>query len=816
MRLALGDRLGHYEIQSHLGSGGMGEVYRARDVRLNRVIAIKILPEELSTDRQRLSRFEREAQSASALNHQNIITIYDIGKHGTRPFIAMELVEGKTLREILSSGPVAIKDLLNIAIQLADGLACAHEAGIVHRDLKPENVIVNNNGVTKILDFGLAKLFQLGISNEEVSQAPTVYEETASGMILGTVGYMSPEQASGQPVDFKSDQFSLATILYEMATSHSPFRRKTAAETLAAIIRDKPKAIESYNPQVPDPLVRLIDRCLSKEPSERYSSTRDLVHDLRDIAEQRPPASQKSQVGVRSIGRKTTKARPFLVAAMMLLVGVLIVSFWQFRGRGEVTLTDPLQDPSVAVMPFTTVGNTTQEEYFSDGMTEALITEIAMIPGIKVIASNSVFSYKGRNVNIGQIAKELSVNYVVQGSVQRSGDRVRVNVKLINVRTGYHLWAHKYDRNSSDLFAVQDDISRKIGSALELNLSETKGTRGIGPTQNLQAYDFYLRGKYLLNEVDEESLNKAIPLFEKAIAIDPQFALAHAALGKIYRQKYFFVEPKKEWEEKAFVEIEKAIALDPNLAEAYTARGRLIWSRENNYPHEKAASDYKKAIALNPNLADAHAYLAGIYMHVGMLEEAIQESVIALKLDPTGSLTPGNYAMSLLFNQQYHEALSVSEKSPEDEIWKALSLLYLGNIQKSEHLMKELLKKMDRQIFMAVWDSSFIHSSYAVLLAKTGNHTAAEEHIRMTIEKDRGLGHYHHSEYNIASAYALMGKVKPAIEWVQRTGDHGFTCYPLFKNDPHLKNLHGNSEFTAFLEKMKEQTDYYRADFTGK
>ncbi len=816
MRLASGTQIGPYEIQSLLGSGGMGEVYRARDTRLNRSVAIKILPEELCSDLQRLSRFEQEARSASALNHQNIITIYDIGKHNSSPFIAMELVEGKTLRQILASGPVPVKNLLNIATQLFEGLACAHEAGIIHRDLKPENIIVNKEGVAKILDFGLAKLSPVGMT-ENGSQVPTAGHQTSSGILLGTVGYMSPEQASGRVADFRSDQFSLGIILYEMAAGKSPFRRNTAAETLTAIIREEPESIESLNAAVPAPFAWLLRRCLSKDPAERYTSTRDLARDLRDLKEHWPAsATRASQTARPSIGVKTTRTRSIQFAAIaVLLLGLLIIAFWQSRIRPTATPTDSPPVPSIVVLPFTPFGNQSQEEYFSDGMTEALITELAKIPGMQVIARNSAFQYKGRNVNIQQVGKDLSVNYVLEGSLQRSGDRIRVHAQLINVRTGFHLWAERYDRDSVDLFGVQDDISRKIAAALKLTLSKTPTTQKLRPTENLEAYDLYLRGKYLLNNISEEDLNQAIPHLEKAITLDPQFALAHAALGKVYRQKYFFVEPKQEWEEKAFVEIEKAIAFDPNLAEAYAARGRLIWTRQNNYPHEKSAEDYKKAIALDPNLAEAYTYLGGIYHHVGLIEEAMQEVTAALRLDPSNSLARSNRMMILLFSQQYKEAFSASEQSPGDEIWGALSLLYIGNIQKSEEMMKQLLQQEpERGPLMRVWDASFIHSSYAILLAKTGNvFPEAEKQIRMAIEKDRGLGHFHHSEYNIASAYALMGKTALALEWLQKTVDHGFSCYPFFEKDPHLKNLHGNPEFGTFLEKTKQQRNYYRAKF---
>ncbi|MCI0603310.1 protein kinase [bacterium] len=817
MRLESGTRLGPYEIQSLLGSGGMGEVYRARDTRLNRSVAIKILPEEACSDLQRLSRFEQEARSASALNHQNIITIYDIGKYNSSPFIAMELVEGKTLRQILSSGPVPVKDMLNVATQLSEGLACAHEAGIVHRDLKPENVIVNKDAVAKILDFGLAKLCKVGIPGENASQIPTAAHETESGILLGTIGYMSPEQASGQPADFRSDQFSLGTILYEMAAGRSPFRRNTAAETLTAIIREEPEPIESLNAKVPAPLERLLRRCLSKSPAERYASTRDLARDLRDLKEHWSASTTRvSQTVQASPVPKRTRIQLYLLAITSFLLLSLLIGLWMLRPE-PTPPADSSSIRSIAVLPFTEFGNQKQEEYFSDGMTEALITELAKVPGMKVTARNSVFQYKGRNVNVGQVGKELGVNYVLEGSLQRSGDRLRVHAQLIHTRTGYHLWAERYDRSAADLFGVQDDISKQIGSALKLTLSETPAAEKIRPTENLEAYDLYLRGKYLLNNISEEDLNQAIPHLEKAIALDSQFALAHAALGNVYRQKFFFVEPKKEWEERAFVEIEKAIVLDPNLAEAYAARGRLIWTRKNNYPHEKSADDYKKAIKLDPNLAEVHVYLGGIYHHVGLVEEALQEVTTALKLDPTNSLGRSNRVMALFFHHEYQQALSASEQSPGDEIWRALSLLYLGDIQKSATVMKELLQtEPQRRSLVRVWDASFLHSCYAALLAKTGDKAEAEKHIRMAIEKDRGLGHFHHSEYNIALAYALMGKTAPAIEWLQKTGDHGFSCYPFFEKDPHLKNLHGQHEFETFLEKMKQQRNYYRAKLLVK
>ncbi len=802
MSYLAGSQLGRYQIIAPLGKGGMGEVYRARDTQLDREVAVKVLADHLTARSDAIKRFEREAKAVAALSHPNILDIHDFGTDQGVLFAVTELLKGETLRARLARSPMRHEEALRVTVEITDGLAAAHSKGIIHRDLKPENIFITTDDRVKILDFGLARLRPVEIASE-VTGVPTESGATEAGVVLGTVPYMSPEQLRGETVDARSDIFSLGCVLYEMLTGSNAFQKRTQPETIGAILHEDPPQLSE---QIPLPLRQVISRCLQKDAAQRFSSAQELLGALRFMtraAEMRPRTP-------------TTRIVSWIGSSLLIIALLTVVLFSVWKGKEKPSAPSQVNEiRSIAVLPLKNLSGDPQREYFADAMTEELITTLARISSLQVISRTSVMGYKTTQKPLREIAKELNVDAIIEGSIFPAGDRVRITAQLIEASTDKHMWAQSYDRDLKDILRLQNEVARAIAQEIQIKLTpKEKAHLASAPQVNPQVYDLYLRGKYLLNKTGAEDLNQAIPLLEKAITLDPQFALAHATLGKAYRQKYFFIEPSKEWEEKAFVEIEKAIALDPNLAEAYAARGRLIWTRQNNYPHERSADDYKKAIALDPNLAEAHAYLGGIYFHVGLLEEAIQEFTTALKLDPTNSLARSNYVMILLFNQEYRQALSASEQSPGDEIWGALSLLYLGDVQKSERLMKELLQKEpERAGVMRVWDTSFIHSSYAVLLAKTGDIGGAEKQIRLAIENDRGLGHFHHSEYNIASAYALMGKTASAIEWLQKTADHGFSCYPLFERDPHLKNLRGNSDFETFLKKMKQRRDYYRSEF---
>ncbi|MFY9551830.1 MAG: protein kinase [Thermoanaerobaculia bacterium] len=803
MTLPVGTRLGPYEVVAPLGAGGMGEVYRARDTRLGREVAVKVLPAAVSSDPERLKRFEKEARSASSLNHPNIVTVYDIGESGGASFIAMEVVDGQTLRDILAEGALPPKRLLTIAAQVADGLAKAHGAGIVHRDLKPENVMVTRDGLVKILDFGLAKLTQPEDAGE-ATQSPTVSGATEPGLVMGTVGYMSPEQALGKALDFRSDLFSFGSIVYEMATGKRAFARGSAPETLTAIIRDEPEPLAALAPLTPAPLRRIVGRCIAKSPDDRYASTRDLSRDLQDLREHLTESSQAEGVasGAAPASLPARRWRPMLLAAGAVVLGLLLLGSWKWLHPGSRPSEASGRNRSIAVLPFQNFGVKGEDDYFADGMTESLITDLTKIPGVLVIARNSVFQYKGRVVDVKTVGKELGVNYVLEGSVQRAGDRVRLNAQLIDVATGYHLWADRYDRDMKDLFVLQDDISANILAALKMKLTEPgSGRTPSAPTQNLDAYDAYLRAKHLSRSSGGGD-DQAIPLFEKAIALDPRFALAHAGLAQAYRDKLFNRDPRKEWEERALVEVEKALSLDPNLAEAYSARGQLAWTRLNNYPHERAVSDLRRAIGLDPSLVDAHRWLATVYWHVGLFEKALEAASVVGKLDPGEQFVPTG--LTYLHWQKDDLATQQLDKLP-DAVWgqwKALALFHQGRDREASARNEAFLKTHAREAFPM--------SVRALLAARSGQAAKAEEQIALAIQYDRGLSHFHHVEYNIGVAYALMGKPRQAVEWLGKSADHGFQCYPYFATDRNLAALRGDPGYEALLRKMKSEWEHYR------
>jgi eukaryotic-like serine/threonine-protein kinase len=804
MTLAAGTRLGPFEILAPVGAGGMGEVYRARDVRLGREVALKVLPAAVSSNEERLKRLDKEARSASSLNHPNIVTVYDIGESGGASFIAMEMVDGRTLREILTDGPLSPKRLLAIAAQLADGLAKAHGAGIVHRDLKPENVMVTREGHVKILDFGLAKLTQPEDPGG-VTTAPTVSGATEPGVVMGTVGYMSPEQALGQALDFRSDQFSFGSIVYEMATGRRAFARGSSPETLTAIIREEPEPMAALAPLTPVPLRRIVARCLAKSPDERYASTRDLARDLQDLREHLVEGwgTEATPSGPAPPFLRARRWRPALLAAGAVALGLLVFGAWKLLRPASGPSAAAEGARSIAVLPFQNFGDQSKDDYFVDGMTESLITDLTKIPGMLVIARNSVFQYKGKTVDVKTVGSELGVRYVLEGSVQRSGDRVRLNAQLIDVATGYHLWADRYDREMKDLFLLQDDISESILAALKLRLTEpASGSSREAPTLSLEAYDVYLKAMHLHHSADGDEREQAIPLLEKAIALDSRFALAHAGLALAYRDRLFWRDPRKEWEEKALVEVEKALSLDPNLAEAYMARGQLTWTRFNNYPHERAVRDYHRAIGLDPNLAEAHYWLSIVYQHVGLFEKALQEAAVFGRLEP-GRQFPLR-AFTYFFSGKPDLAVQNLRKDPNGtrSPWLAMALAYAGRDREAAEANAEPPERKTRE--------SIRRSLDALMAARKGDAAKAEKEIALAIQSDRGLSHFHHTEYNIGVAYALMGKPRQAVEWLEKSAEQGFPCYPFFASDPNLASLGGDPGYEALLRKMKSEWEHYR------
>ncbi len=606
-----GDRLGHYTLVSLLGSGGMGAVYRATDTVLGRDVALKVLPPDMADDPERLERFRREARTVAALSHPNIVTIYSVEHADGTHFLTMELVEGRTLEDAMADHrPVPIERVLEIARQITGAAAAAHDKGIVHRDLKPANVILDASGRVKVLDFGLAKT--RGAAAFSAGDAATALA-TQVGTVLGTPTYMSPEQVRGLDVDHRTDIFSLGVMLYEMATGARPFRGRSAAELASSILRDAPPAVGDVRPSVPSDLTRAITRCLEKDPSARFESMAQLADALR---------------------------RP---------------------GSGHAT-----RGPSVAVLPFQNLSADPENEFFADGLAEELLNALTQIDGLRVAARTSSFSFKGKTIDIGEVGAKLNVATVLEGSVRRSGNRVRVTVKLVDVANGFQLWSERYDREMADIFDLQDEIARAIAERLKVTLSAAEADRIVKPaTTNVEAYELYLRGRALLLKRGRH-VAEGIECLRQAVDLDPRFAAAWAGLADAYSVRgYWGMAPPGETMPKALTAARRAVQLDPNLAEGHCALAMalLLWERD----YAAADTAFRRCLDINPDYTQGGAWYAlfDLQMVYGRLEEGMAEARKVLAADPLSAYATAILAFALGLAGQTAEALETARLSTQ-------------------------------------------------------------------------------------------------------------------------------------------------------
>jgi TolB-like protein len=631
----------------------MGEVLKAKDTRLQRTVAVKVLPSELASDAERRSRFEREAHAASALNHPNITTVFDIGEDEGTHYIVMELVEGKTLRDLLDEGPLSTETMLPLATQIAEGLAKAHAAGIVHRDLKPENLMVTDDGLVKILDFGLAKLVPQASEGEEGSEAPTETKATQEGVVLGTVPYMSPEQAANRRVDYRSDQFSFGSILYEMATGKRAFKKETVPETLAAIIEDDPEPIRRLDDAVPVELSAIVERCLAKDPAERYESTGDLARELKAVPE--APSAWRAR-------------RRFLWAAAAVLVAVLgvglgpnLTGLWdQLSGRAG-----PAPIESIAVLPLRNLSGDPEQEYFADGMTEALITNLARVSALKVIARHSAMRYKGTELSSAEIARELGVDVLVEGSAQRVGESVHIMAQLIDPETEQALWAESYERVLENVLVLQGEVARAIAGELQVALTpeETRRLAGARPV-NPEAHDAYLQGSFHWRNLRPEEVDTAQRYFELALEKDPDYAPAYEGLAWVWAiRRQTGGVPPHEGLVKAKAAALRAIELDDSSAGAHSVLGLV--NKGTDWDWAGAEREQRRALELDPNLAHAHATYAHTLAVTGRLDEAVRHSERAVELDPFNAMLRMLRAWVLYFDRRYDDAMAEARTTLE-------------------------------------------------------------------------------------------------------------------------------------------------------
>ncbi len=782
--LVSGTRLGPYEIVAPLGAGGMGEVYRARDSRLGREVAVKVLPEALASDPGRLRRFEQEARSASALNHPNIVTIHDVGRTNTVSWIAMELVEGASLRQRLAEGAMPSKQALAIGAQIAAGLAKAHEASIVHRDLKPENVMVTSEGLVKILDFGLAKSPP---APGEGSQVATATQQTSAGVVLGTVGYMSPEQATGRPVDYRSDQFALGAILYEMVSGRRPFQRATAVETLSAILKEEPEPLSSAGPPTPESLTWIVGRCLAKEPARRYQSTHDLARDLAD-ARERSSGIARSPAGA---GRSGTPRRAAIVVAALALAAV--AAFAVLRGRARPSVSDSVR--SLAVLPLKPLGGDAGDEALGLGIADTIIRGLSGAGAITVRPLSAVRRYAKSDADAVTAAKELRTDAVLEGSVQRSGGKLRVSVNLLGVGDGRSLWAESFDVPASEVFEVQDRVSEAIVSRLRLHLEPAQRDRLKKRfTDNPEAYQ-----EFALAASEEgkagpgwggDHLREAIRRYERAVVLDPNYALAHARLAGAYLWADLLFEPGAGYLEKANRSVAEAERLDSQLAETHLFRYQLAWSHYQNYDIPTALRELRAAVALDP--LSAHPELAILYAHIGLEDAFRREAARALEVDPSSDSARRWSVEGLVLLGLADESLAAAKTRglPLSESRLPMSLLSLGRFGEARAATETLLRETPGQ-HVAVAMRELV----AVLSRERPVDEAA---LGAALESGKLKRDYHHTLYAIACIRAAQGDNRAAVDMLRRTVATGMPDRTLFLADALLAGVRSSPEFAAF------------------
>jgi serine/threonine protein kinase/Tfp pilus assembly protein PilF len=589
--------LAHYKVVRKLGSGGMGVVYEAEDTNLGRRVALKFLPQDLAQDSLALERFQREARAASALNHQNICTVYAIDQHGAQRFIVMELLEGESLAQLLGRQVVEMQQLLSLGIQIADALESAHAKGIVHRDIKPANIFVTPRGQAKVLDFGLAKMEGIRSTHaaDQLETRATPNELTSPGSTVGTVSYMSPEQARGQLADARTDLFSLGTVLYQMVTGVLPFSGETSAVVYEAILNRDPAPVTQLNPNVPPEFARILDKALEKDRSLRYQTANDLKTDLARL-------KRDLESGHRRVADSGTS-----------------------RAAGKQL------ERSVAVLYFENISGVKEDEYFRDGITEDIITELSKIRGLKIFSRPTVLAYRDKQVTPAQIGQQLKAAFVLGGSLRRSGNRLRINVQLIDTSTDFPLWSERYDREMKDVFEVQDEIARKIAQALRITLSpQEQEALAAKPTENMEAYDLYLRGKSYARRLTRQDMEFALQMFENAVAQDPNFALAHAAIANVCAEFHYHYQRDTTWMERAMLASQKAVALNPDLPEVQVANAWILYASAQ---YEHAVMCARKAIERKRDTEGAYYILlrtlfaSGRYQEVADIsEEAVEAS----------------------------------------------------------------------------------------------------------------------------------------------------------------------------------------------
>jgi len=778
----IGKTISHYRIIEKLGEGGMGVVYKAQDLKLDRPVAIKFLPHHLSTDENAKRRFVNEAKAASALEHPNICTIHDIDEtEDGQIFMAMAYYEGETLKEKIERAPLKLEEAVDITMNVAIGIARAHESKITHRDIKPSNILITEGGEVKILDFGLAKL----IGSTKL---------TKDGTTLGTIDYMSPEQASGEEVDHRSDIWSLGVVLYEMITGRRPFKGEYEQAVIYSILNVEPEPVTALRIGVPLELERIIHKALTKSPGERFQHVDELLVDLKVISRE----LEQGRKGVKSTrARRPRVQRGYLLAGLLVLVALVVAGrFYLFTGRSEVI-------DSLAVLPLQNLSGDPDQEYFADGMTEALITELSRIKALRVISRTSALRYKDTDMSLPDIARELNVDAVVEGSVLRAGDQVRITAQLIKAEPEQHLWADDYERDLRDILNLHTEVARAIAKEIRIALTPEEETR-LASTRSVipEAHEAYLKGRFYINKWTKESVGRGIEYFEKAIEIDPYYALAHVGLARSYNllASFDWISPKEGWP-KAKAEVIRALEIDETLAEAHVILADVRFMYDWDW--ESAERDFKRAINLNPGYATAHSFYAGFLLSLGRHQEALKEMQIARELDPLSLSIKRLAVVIFTFSRQYDQAITQIDEILDSDPDHFEAHYWLGWAYKEQSMYDEAIEEFQKALTLSSEGSA--DSLRAVAgIARTYALSGETEKARELLD---GLVQMSEQEfitpYIVAKVYLALGKKDQAFEWLEKAYQDRSPYLTTIKVDPEVDQLRADPRFHELLKKMR-------------